>query len=254
MSSGWVSIYRKIFQNPILEPKGKFTKMEAWLYLLCRANHSDGKVVIKENLCRFKRGQVITSQQKLMATFKWGNTKVINFLKLLQEDEMIELKTTGLGTMITICNYDTYQDNQNQNKVQTKSSQSAGKVKTNTMNKKNKKNNVNKIKRTTDLRNEVYSEKNINKYGKEMIEEFYLFYSEPTQDGKKMKFQTFDTWSTAGRLATWSKKDFNGYFKAHKDELFRKNQNKPDPVDESQIDPQGLIDYVAGLSKKIGRS
>ena len=87
-----------------------------------------------------------------------------------------------------------------------------------------------------------------------MLDEFYLFYSEPTQDGKQMKLQTFKTWSTAGRLATWSKKDFNGYFKTHKEELFRKNQNKPEPVDESQIDAEGLNKYMADLSKTIGRS
>ena len=102
---------------------------------------------------------------------------------------------------------------------------------------------------------EIFSEKNKQKYGTQLLDEFYLFYSEPTQDGKKMKFQTFDTWSTAGRLATWSKKDYNGYYKLHRDELFRRGQNKPKPiVDESELDPQGLNDYMKKLSKQIGRS
>lgn len=253
MSSGWVSLYRKIFQNPILEPKGKYTRMEAWIYLLCRANHSDGKVLLKGNLCKFKRGEVITSQQKLMSTFKWGNTKVINFLKLLEEDEMIVVKTTGLGTIVSICNYDTYQDNQIKNKVQTKSKQSADKVQTNTMNKKNKKNNVNKKDINTlmmDFKKEIFTDKNEETYGHAMLDEFWLFYSEPTQDKKQLKFQTFDTWSTAGRLSTWSKKDFNGNFKAHKDELFRRNQNKPkEIIPEEDIATDEERDEIIGETK-----
>ena len=105
-----------------------------------------------------------------------------------------------------------------------------------------------------DFNQEIFTDKNEEKYGHEMLDEFYLFYSEPTQDGNQMKFQTFPTWSTAGRLATWSKKDFNGYFKAYKDEQFRKNQNKPEPVDESEIDTEGLNKYMADLSKTIGIS
>lgn len=226
MSSGWVSVYRKIFQNPIVEPKGKYTRMEAWIYLLCRANHSDGKVLLKGNLCKFKRGEVITSQQKLMHTFKWGNTKVINFLKLLQEDEMIDVKTTGLGTIVSICNYDTYQDNQSETKVKTKSKQSADKVQTTTMNNKNNKNKI----IIKNLKEETYSDINLDQYGKRLLDAFYGHWTEPLQTNGHPRYTGEKTWKTSLRLTRWANNDYDDFYKAHKDEKFRRNQNKPKEV------------------------
>ena len=50
-----------------------------------------------------------------------------------------------------------------------------------------------------------YSEK----YSKEMLKDFFIYWTEPNEKGK-MKFQLQKTWSTAGRLSTWSRNDFNG--------------------------------------------
>ena len=167
---------------------------------------------------------------------------------------MIEVKTTSKTTRITICNYLTYQDSQTKKKSKTNRKQTANKLRTNTINNTNNSNNSNNSNNKEQFSIEIFSEKNEEKYGHQMLDEFYLFYAEPTQDGKLMKFQTFPTWSTAMRLSTWSKKDFNGYFKIHKDEQFRKNQNKPEPVNEDEIDEAGFIKHMASLSKTIGRS
>lgn len=48
------------------------------------------------------------------------------------------------------------------------------------------------------------------KYTRKMLEDFYIWWSEPTQDLKpKMKWETQDTWRTAGRLALWNRRSFN---------------------------------------------
>ena len=47
------------------------------------------------------------------------------------------------------------------------------------------------------------------KYSKEMLKDFFIYWTEPNEKGK-MKFQLQKTWSTAGRLSTWSRNDFNG--------------------------------------------
>ena len=46
------------------------------------------------------------------------------------------------------------------------------------------------------------------KYSKEMLKDFFIYWTEPNEKGK-MKFQLQKTWSTAGRLSTWSRNDFN---------------------------------------------
>ena len=42
-------------------------------------------------------------------------------------------------------------------------------------------------------------------YGREMIKEFFLYWTEPNQKKQKMKFEMQDTWSLERRLNTWSK-------------------------------------------------
>ena len=252
--NGWVSLHRKVFENPIIKPSTPYSRFEAWCWLIIRANHTDSKFVLGNEIIKAGAGEVITSQKKLALQFGWGNTKVRNFLKLLENDTMIEVKTTSKTTRITICNYLTYQDSQTKKKSKTNRKQTANKLRTNTINNTNNSNNSNNSNNKEQFSIEIFSEKNEEKYGHQMLDEFYLFYAEPTQDGKLMKFQTFPTWSTAMRLSTWSKKDFNGYFKIHKDEQFRKNQNKPEPVNEDEIDEAGFIKHMASLSKTIGRS
>lgn len=41
-------------------------------------------------------------------------------------------------------------------------------------------------------------------YGRQMLSDFYRYWTEPNKSGTKMKFEKCDTWSLSGRLATWA--------------------------------------------------
>lgn len=45
----------------------------------------------------------------------------------------------------------------------------------------------------------------VQQYGREMCNEFYAYWAEPTQDGGRLRFQLQKTWSTAHRLSKWKK-------------------------------------------------
>lgn len=45
----------------------------------------------------------------------------------------------------------------------------------------------------------------VEKYGRDFIKEFYLYWSEPTQDNKQLKYQLEKTWGLSRRLTTWAK-------------------------------------------------
>lgn len=110
-SQGWVSIHRNIYDNWIWNGDEEFDKRSAWIDLLLMVNHEDKKVLIDGNLELVRRGQRITSIRKLCNRWKWSRTKVNNFLKLLEKDEMISLKIEPhKKTVITIVNYNFYQD------------------------------------------------------------------------------------------------------------------------------------------------
>lgn len=49
----------------------------------------------------------------------------------------------------------------------------------------------------------------VEKYGKEMIREFFDYWSEMNKSKSKMRFEQQPTWETSKRLATWAKRERN---------------------------------------------
>jgi len=47
----------------------------------------------------------------------------------------------------------------------------------------------------------------VDKYGKDMITAFYLYWSEPNQSGVKMRWEMQKTWRLSNRLAMWSRNE-----------------------------------------------
>ena len=110
MAYGWISIHRKIQDDWLWEEK-PFSKGQAWIDLLLMVNHDDNTIIFDGKPMQISRGCCITSMQKLCDRWGWSNTKVKNFLKILEKDEKILLKIAPRkATVLTIVNYSKYQD------------------------------------------------------------------------------------------------------------------------------------------------
>jgi len=108
--NGWVRLHRKIEDNRLyfLEP---FTKVQAWIDLFLNANHSDGLIDIRGNIISIKRGQIGWSELTMCKRWKWGKNRVRRFLKLLEtEQQIVQQKDRFITTIITIINYDKFQE------------------------------------------------------------------------------------------------------------------------------------------------
>ena len=252
---GWISLHRKILENPILNRSRVYSNFEAWIWLLLKANHKDNKFMLGSELIKVKKGSMITSQKKLCRQFRWGNSKLRSFLKVLQKDKMILLKTNTQSTHITICNYDTYQENQIADKLQTNRKQTANKLRTNTNNNVNNDNNVNKI-NTLKIEFILNNKKYLDKYGLKLLKAFVDYWSEKSANSKKMRWQKEKAFDIDKRLNTWSKNDFDGYYREHKQDLINKEQdeylqkakeNAYRPDDQRKM----TMDYIKGIGKKV---
>jgi len=111
MAQGWVSIHREIWNSWVWKDK-PFSKGQAWIDLILMANHEDKKVLVGNSLVLVKRGSRIMSQLKLAERWGWGAGRTRKFLRLLESDNMIAVNATKRYTLITIINYEKYQ-NQN---------------------------------------------------------------------------------------------------------------------------------------------
>ena len=204
MSKGWISLHRKILDNPILTRGRAYSRFEAFVYMLLKANHKDNKAVIGNQLIHIKKGSFLTSQKKLMIEFNWGSTKLRSFLELLENDGMIEIKTNAISTYITINNYKELQGLQNENKTQSKRKQTAIKTQTKTNNNDNNDNNVNKEQEFINL---VLAEgiKIKPMVEPDIIDEFCNYWTERNIGGTKMKYEMQKTFDIKRRLQRWIK-------------------------------------------------
>ena len=144
MSIGWVSIHRKIFDNPIWLSE-KFTKAQAWVDLLLLANHEKGYIFVRGIKIDIERGQVGWSENSLSSRWKWSRTKVKNFLKILEKEQQIKQQINKISLIITIINYNQYQerDSKKSNKVYNRSAtEEQEKDPNNNVNNENNENNI----------------------------------------------------------------------------------------------------------------
>jgi len=112
MSQGYFKVDRSIFDNPIWNSE-PFTKAQAWVDLFGKANHSDGYFFKRGIKIDVKRGQTGRSERTLSDDWKWSRGKVKRFLNWLKKEEMVELKQNHKTTIITICNYESFQGSKN---------------------------------------------------------------------------------------------------------------------------------------------
>ena len=104
---GWIKIHRDIVNNWIYQDTEKF---RWWIDMLFLASYEDNKVNVGSRIVEVKRGQFIGSLSFFMKRWGVGKERIINYLRLLQSDGMIDKVSDKNITLITICNYESYQN------------------------------------------------------------------------------------------------------------------------------------------------
>lgn len=228
---GWVKLYRKLIDDPLWTSE-PFTKGQAWVDLIAMANHTDERVYINGNWVEIKRGQLHTSELKLAARWRWSKNKVTRFLEVLRLDGMLDkiCSKGGLtnGTTLTLVNYSIYQGSDTT--VETTNDTTNGQrtiqrlehkqeykeckeVKNDIDKKKIKKEKVadksaikkeNPIEERAKMLMNKIAEVGLQTYGKEMCREFYDYWTECSDNGKKMRFEKESVFDVKKRLARWN--------------------------------------------------
>ena len=105
---GYFAVDRQLFDHWLWEQK-PFSEGQAWIDLIGLANFEDSKTPYKGKVITCKRGTVYRSISYLANRWGWSRDRARRFLKLLEDDEMIQLNATTNNTTITIVNYDFFQ-------------------------------------------------------------------------------------------------------------------------------------------------
>lgn len=254
MTEGWIKIHRKIidwqwFSDPNM--------VQVFLYLICLANTED----IQYKGITLHSGQIAISVATICERLKLSPRQVRTCLNRLKTTNELTIESTNQFSIITICNFDSYQVeeiNKRQTKRQTtrhpndKQTKEKERVSPDISSSPDPIISFNPLKKEkereeccdcssqstqqhteieeletkqskwsypippAELNNSAVGRFNrfydslvpyVGQYGKEMVRDFFYYWTEPTRDGKKMKFETQNTWAVSKRLATWSKKE-----------------------------------------------
>lgn len=115
--NGWIKLHRKIKDHWLWQDA---EKLKWWVSILMEVNHEGRKVLIKGKLFDCERGQSLKSLDTWAKEWRTTKKTVRSFFILLQQDGMLTISSVTVSTRITVCNYESYQDNGNEEETQSK--------------------------------------------------------------------------------------------------------------------------------------
>lgn len=110
---GWIKLHRKMLDNPIVCKDSDY--LAVWIYLLLNATHTDHDVIFQGERLTLKAGQLITGRKSIASFFSINEYKVQRILKVLENEHQIAQQTTNQNRLITILNWEEYQNIAQQN-------------------------------------------------------------------------------------------------------------------------------------------
>lgn len=113
---GWVKLYRKALDNPIVCKDAEH--LAIWIYLLLSATHTPIERVFNGEKIILQPGQLIRCTATISSKLRVSNSKVNRVLKCFESDKQIERLTKRHGTLFTLLNWSDYQANEKPNEEQ----------------------------------------------------------------------------------------------------------------------------------------
>jgi hypothetical protein len=136
MDNGFITLHRKITENPIWQDIELF---RLFITILLHANYKESKTIYKDEEVVLKRGQLACGRFKLAALSGLHPSTVYRKLMLLEKLKILNIKSNNHFSIITITNYGKYQT------PQEKAEQQIEQPMNNQRTQSNKDNNINNI-------------------------------------------------------------------------------------------------------------
>jgi DNA-binding transcriptional regulator YhcF (GntR family) len=148
-NNGWIKLHRKILENPT---SSNLELLGLWSYILLNINHKPSDFYLGFQKIHLESGQGIFSQKKLSEKFKVSLSKIHRMLKILESEKQIEKQGESKYTVITVINWELYQniEKENENQTETKQKTNRKQIETNN-NDKNIKNDKNDKKQIQNI-------------------------------------------------------------------------------------------------------
>ena|SRR3990167_5855035 len=104
---GWIKLHRKLLENLIFNnEKG----LKIWIWCLLKANHKVNTFLLGRQKMIIKKGQFVFGSNHSSEELKLAKSTIWYWLEFLEREGQVELKKTNKYTIITMKNWDKYQE------------------------------------------------------------------------------------------------------------------------------------------------
>ena len=103
----YIKLHRKLLYSECFK---KPEHLKLWIYCLLRANHEDKVITHGGKLVKVLRGSFITGRHKMSEDTGISERKIRTFLESKKATNDLTIKATKQYSVITVCNYSDYQD------------------------------------------------------------------------------------------------------------------------------------------------
>lgn len=138
MESGYISLHRKLQENPVFQDS---ETLHIFIYLLLNAAYKDTSVWYRGKYIQIKRGQLITGRHKISMLTKIHPMSIYRKLCEQQKLGILNIESNNEYSLITIVKYDDYQRTKEKVNNETNPNRTAKRTQSNNINKLNKINN-----------------------------------------------------------------------------------------------------------------
>ena len=104
---GWLKLYRSILDSAVFQDA---EVLKVWIWLLCNVSFEQHDTICYGKVIHLKPGQIATGRKKIAQCADLNENKVYRALNTLKSLGNIEIKATNRYSIITVVNWEKYQD------------------------------------------------------------------------------------------------------------------------------------------------
>ena len=104
---GWLKLYRSILDSAVFQDA---EILKVWIWLLCNVAFEQHDIICYGKVIHLKPGQIATGRKKIAQCTDLNENKVYRALNALKSLGNIEIKATNKYSIITVVNWDKYQE------------------------------------------------------------------------------------------------------------------------------------------------
>ena len=104
--NGWIKLHRELL-NSIIFDNDKLLKVFIWCIL--KSTHSHHEQIVGKKIIKLKPGQFIFGRKKAAIELQYSESTLWSYMKVLESNGTINIKSTNKYSIITISNWDKYQ-------------------------------------------------------------------------------------------------------------------------------------------------